>query len=182
MGRIPARASELAVTLGLHMKTINYILHLGYIPLLKPTLSSTAQEINIFWTACIWCHSLQGCVCVVLWPCHAGWYRWSCCTGAPGVCACWACLVLAGAGRTFAGSCGGRGARWGPGCWSFDTDNLVLLCAVALLNSLLSLENPKGLLDEINDWLIDWLVHIRIKTFNVFIVHILLQIETEHTT
>ena len=33
----------------------------------------------------------------------------------------------------------------------FDTDNLALLCAVALPNSLLSLENPKGLLDEIND-------------------------------
>ena len=63
--------------------------------------------------------SLHRGVCGVLRPGHAGWYHWWCCTWAPGVCACWACLVLTGAERTFAGSCCGCGVHWGPCWWSF---------------------------------------------------------------
>ena len=111
-------------------------------------MSSTVQETNIIGLPASGATLFRG-FCVTLRPRHAGWYQWWCSTQAPGGYACCPSLVSADAGRDFAGSCRGRGVHWGLGCWSFDTHNLVLLCAVALLNSLLSLENPKGLLDEI---------------------------------
>ena len=54
--------------------------------------------------------------CAMPRPCHAGLYHWWYGTGAPGGCACLACLVLAGSGCAFTDSCCGRGVHWGLIC------------------------------------------------------------------